>query len=242
MAVDLFGLPADYTPLLTFAEQHGLFVVSDAAQSFGAQYHNRRVGTFGAATATSFFPAKPLGCYGDGGAILTDDDRLADVMRSIRLHGKGGDKYDIVRVGINGRLDTLQAAILLEKLEIFEDEIERRQIVADRYTAGLGSVVKTPRVAQGFGSVWAQYTVRVPAPKRDPLAKALMKRGIPTQVYYPKPLHEQAAYKNYPVATGGVKVATRLTQEVLSLPMHPYLDVAVQDRVVEEICAAMRGG
>ena len=232
MAVDLFGQPADYDRLLPFAHEHGLFVVADAAQSFGSTYKGRRAGTFGLATATSFFPAKPLGCYGDGGAIFTDDDTLADGMKSIRLHGKGSDKYDIVRVGINGRLDTLQAAILLEKLAIFEDEIVARQRVAQRYTAALHNVIKVPVVPAGLTSVWAQYTLTVSGGKRDGLMKALAGRGIPAMVYYPRGLHEQTAYRGCPVATGGVPVAARLPQDVLSLPMHPYLDEVTQDRVI----------
>ena len=235
MAVDLFGQPADYDRLLPFAQEHDLFVVSDAAQSFGSTYKGRRAGTFGLATATSFFPAKPLGCYGDGGAIFTDDDALAEAMKSIRLHGKGSDKYDIVRVGINGRLDTLQAAILLEKLAIFEDEIAARQRVAQRYTAALHNVIKVPEVPTGLTSVWAQYTLTVPGGKRDALMKALAGRGIPTMVYYPRGLHEQTAYRDCPVAVGGVPVAARLPQEVLSLPMHPYLDEVTQGRVIAAV-------
>ena len=241
MAVDLFGLPADYDALLPFAKEHGLFVVADAAQSFGAAYKGRRVGGFGLATATSFFPAKPLGCYGDGGAIFTGDDGLAEVMRSIRLHGKGDDKYDIVRVGINGRLDTMQAAILLEKLAIFEDEIAARQRVAQRYTAGLHNHVKVPEVPNGLNSVWAQYTLTIPAGKRDGLGKALAGRGIPTMVYYPRGLHEQTAYQHYPVASGGVPVSARLPREVLSLPMHPYLDQETQSRVIAAVAEGLAG-
>ena len=239
MAVDLFGLPADYDSLLPFAREHSLFVVADAAQSFGASYRGRRVGGFGLATATSFFPAKPLGCYGDGGAIFTEDDGLADVMRSIRLHGKGDDKYDIVRVGINGRLDTLQAAILLEKLAIFDDEIAARQRVARRYSDGLHHVVKVPEVPSETTSVWAQYTLTIAGGKRDAVSKSLAARGVPTMVYYPRGLHEQTAYRHYPVATGGVPVATRLPREVLSLPMHPYLETATQDRIIAEVLAAL---
>ena len=238
MAVDLFGLPADYRALLPAAEAEGLFVVADAAQSFGARARGQRTGTFGLATATSFFPAKPLGCYGDGGAIFTDDDGLAEVMRSIRLHGKGGDKYDIVRVGINGRLDTLQAAILIEKLAIFEDEIAARQAVADRYSRGLRELGGTPGVPDGMASVWAQYTLTVPGGRRDGLAKALAAKGIPTMVYYPRGLHEQTAYRHHPLPEGGVPVATRLPRDVLSLPMHPYLDAATQDRIIAEVMAA----
>jgi dTDP-4-amino-4,6-dideoxygalactose transaminase len=228
IAVDLFGLPADYRALHTFARDHGLWVLADAAQSFGASQ-----GTFGDITATSFFPAKPLGCYGDGGAIFTDDDRLAEVMASIRLHGKGDDKYDIVRVGVNGRLDTLQAAILIEKLAIFEGELAARQRVAARYTAALADVVAVPAVPAGAQSAWAQYTIRVPAERRAGIAKALQADGVPTNTYYPRPLHHQTAYRHFPISGHGLPVAERLSLEVLSLPMHPYLRADDQDRIVE---------
>jgi dTDP-4-amino-4,6-dideoxygalactose transaminase len=235
IVADLFGLPADYDAILAFAERHGLFVVADAAQSFGASSQGRRVGTFGLATATSFFPAKPLGCYGDGGAILTDDDALATALDSIRAHGKGTQKYDIVRIGINGRLDTLQAAILIEKLKIFPEEIEARQQVADRYRLALSGLVGVPRVPAGSKSVWAQYTVRVPAHLRDTLAEALRNEGIPTAVYYPTPVHHQVAYRHFPVAFGGLRVAERLPTEVLSLPMHAYLSQQDQHRIVKSV-------
>jgi dTDP-4-amino-4,6-dideoxygalactose transaminase len=241
MPVDLFGQPADYDALLPIAEEHGMLVLSDAAQSFGAETRGRKVGQIGHVVATSFFPAKPLGCYGDGGAIFTADDTLADVVRSIRLHGRGGDKYDIVRVGINGRIDTLQAAILIEKLEIFRDEIARRQQIARRYQAGLDNVVVVPRIPADVLSVWAQFTVVVPNGRRDELAAALQKRGIPTAVYYPRPLHEQTAFSVYPVSKAGVPVAERLAMEVLSLPMHPYLAAHQQDRIIDAIVSAVNG-
>ena len=197
---------------------------------------------FGAVTATSFFPAKPLGCYGDGGAIFTGDPDLATRMESIRLHGKamGADKYAIERIGVNGRLDTLQAAILIEKLAIFEEEIELRNSVAARYAEGLGDAVITPEVPRDAQSVWAQYTIRVPAGHRDRLAADLKAGGIPTAVYYPRPLHHQAAYRGYPVSMEGVPISERLSLEVLSLPMHPYLGPAQQDRVIDAIVALMR--
>ena len=239
MAVDLYGLCADYDALLPIADAHGLFVISDAAQSFGAGYRGRKSGCFGLATATSFFPAKPLGCYGDGGAIFTDDDALASDLRSIRLHGKGADKYDIVRVGVNSRLDTMQAAILLAKLDIFPSEIEARQRVADRYSEGLHNIVTVPRVTAGLASVWAQYTIRVPEQQRDALMKRLAAVGVPTAVYYPRGLHEQPAYSHCPVGTTGVQVAASLAREVLSLPMHPYLSDATVDRIVGDVHEAM---
>jgi dTDP-4-amino-4,6-dideoxygalactose transaminase len=241
IAVDLFGLAADYVPIEAFASAHGLWVMADAAQSFGASAGSRRAGQFGRVTAASFFPAKPLGCYGDGGAIFTEDDELAAVMKSIRLHGKGegADKYDIVRIGINGRLDTLQAAILIEKLAIFTDEISARNQVADRYTAALQGHVITPPVAAGSTSVWAQYTVRVPGGRRDAVRATLDAQGIPTMVYYPKPLHHQKAYGHYAVAGNGLPVSERLPAEVLSLPMHPYLDEATQDRIIAGLIDAL---
>lgn len=239
MPVDLFGQMADYDGIRQFAEKHGLIVLSDAAQSYGARHGDARTGQMGHVTATSFFPAKPLGCYGDGGAIFTDDDALAKVMRSILLHGKGGDKYDIVRVGINGRLDTLQAAILIEKLKIFPDEIEARNRVAARYTAKLAGRVAVPAVRQGLTSVWAQYTVRLPAERRDDVAKALAAQKIPTAVYYPRPLHHQPAFKDHVLAEGGAPVSERLCKEVLSLPMHPYLGEAQQDRVIKALLGAI---
>jgi dTDP-4-amino-4,6-dideoxygalactose transaminase len=232
--VDLFGQPADYRRIIPIAAEHDLFVLADAAQSFGAALDNRRVGTFGQATATSFFPAKPLGCYGDGGAIFTDDDDLAQVMRSLRVHGQGSDKYDNVRIGMNGRLDTMQAAILIEKLAVFEDEIVARQRVADRYNAGLADMVKVPRLAHGATSVWAQYTLVLD--NRDQVAASLKAAGVPTAIYYPIPLSQQTGYRHYPSAPGGVPASEALSTKVLSLPMHPYLEPAVQDRIV----AAMR--
>jgi len=236
--VDLFGQSADHDAVAAVAEAEGLFVLDDAAQGFGASYKGRRLGTFGLATATSFFPAKPLGCFGDGGAIFTDDAALAETLRSIRVHGQGADKYDNVRLGLTGRLDTMQAAILIEKLKIFEDEIEARNKVADRYARGLGNVVTVPRLSSGCNSVWAQYTIRLPkGTDREGFAAALKAQGIPTAIYYTKSMHQQTAYRNFPVADGGLPVSERLSDDVISLPMHAYLDEATQDRIV----AAVRG-
>src|SRR5712671_2731254 len=237
--VDLFGQPADYDRIMPIAEAEGLFVLDDAAQSFGATYQNRRIGALAPATATSFFPAKPLGCYGDGGAVLTDDEELAQVMRSVRVHGEGRDKYDCVRIGLNGRLDTIQAAILIEKLKIFPDEIVARERVARRYSAGLADVAIVPKLAGGSTSVWAQYTIRLAAGKRDALAAALNPQGIPTAVYYAKPVHVQEAYKRFPVAEGGLAVSERLADEVISLPMHAYLDEPTQDRIIGAVRRAL---
>jgi dTDP-4-amino-4,6-dideoxygalactose transaminase len=237
--VDLFGQPADFDAILPVAEAEGLFVLDDAAQGFGASYKGRRLGTFGLATATSFFPAKPLGCFGDGGAVFTDDAALADKLRSIRVHGQGSDKYDNIRLGMTARLDTMQAAILIEKLKIFDDEIAARNRIAQRYANGLDNVVAVPRVADGCTSIWAQYTVRVPGGRRDALAEALKAQGVPTMIYYPKSLHQQTAYKHFPVADGGVAVSEQLSQDVLSLPMHAYLDEPTQDRIVKAVRDAL---
>lgn len=238
--VDLFGHPADYEALLPFARQHGLWVLCDAAQACGATYKGKPIGSFGMATTTSFFPAKPLGCYGDGGAIFTDDEELAAVIRSLRVHGQGTDKYDNVRIGLNGRLDTLQAAVLIEKLKIFPDEIRARQRVADRYKAALSDFVTTPSVAPGCTSVWAQYTIRVKPAQRDSIVAALKAQGVPTAIYYPKPLHRQTAYRSYPIAGGTLPACDKLAGEVLSLPMHPYMDAETQDFICNAVVAAIR--
>jgi dTDP-4-amino-4,6-dideoxygalactose transaminase len=236
--VDLFGQPADHDAIDAIAEAEGLFVLNDAAQSFGASYKGRRLGTFGLATTTSFFPAKPLGCFGDGGAIFTDDDELAATLRSIRVHGQGSDKYDNIRIGLTARLDTVQAAILIEKLKIFEDEIVARNAVADRYARGLGNLVTVPRVASGRDSIWACYTIRLPkGTDRDRFVADLKAQGIPTAIYYPKSIHQQTAYREFPVADGGLPVCESLSADVVSLPIHAYLDEATQERII----AAVRG-
>jgi len=236
--VDLFGQSADHDAIGAIAAEEGLFVLDDAAQGFGASYKGRRLGTFGLATATSFFPAKPLGCFGDGGAIFTDDAELAQTLRSIRVHGQGLDKYDNVRLGLTARLDTMQAAILIEKLKIFEDEISARNKIAERYSRALGNVVTVPRLAKGCTSIWAQYTIRLPAgTDRDGFAAALKAQGIPTSIYYAKSMHQQTAYSGFPVADGGLPVSESLSSDVISLPMHAYLDEPTQDRII----AAVRG-
>ena len=240
MPVDLFGQSADHDAIGAIAASEGLFVLDDAAQGFGASYKGRRIGTFGLATATSFFPAKPLGCFGDGGAIFTDDAELAAMLRSIRVHGQGSDKYDNVRLGLTARLDTVQAAILIEKLKIFEDEIAARNVVAERYARGLGNIVTVPRLAAGCTSVWAQYTIRLPeGTDRDGFAAALKAQGIPTAIYYPKSMHQQTAYRDFPVADGGLPVSERLSEDVISLPMHAYLDAATQERVIQAVRGAL---
>jgi dTDP-4-amino-4,6-dideoxygalactose transaminase len=238
--VDLFGLPADHDAVAAVAKSAGLFVLDDAAQGFGASYKGRALGSFGHATATSFFPAKPLGCYGDGGAVLTDDDAMAEALISLRVHGQGSDKYDNVRIGLTSRLDTIQAAILIEKLKIFPDEIAARDRAARYYAQALADLVAVPAVPAGLTSVWAQYTIRIAAGRRDQVAAALKAEGVPTAIYYPIPLHRQQAYKHYPMGAGGLLVSDRLAADVLSLPMHAYLDAATQDRIVDALRRALR--
>ena len=231
--VDLFGQSADHDAVAKVAAEEGLFVLDDAAQSFGATYKGKRLGTFGLATATSFFPAKPLGCFGDGGAIFTDDAAHAEALRSVRVHGQGSEKYDNIRLGLTGRLDTMQAAILIEKLAILEEEMEARQKVADRYAQGLGDVVKAARNLGHGRSAWAQYAIETP--KRDGLKAHLQENGIPSVIYYVKPLHAQVAYSHHPRTPTGLKVSEELPNRILCLPMHPYLGEADQDRIIETI-------
>lgn len=232
--VDLFGLTADYDAIGAIAAREGISVISDSAQGFGATYQGKRSGTLGDITTTSFFPAKPLGCYGDGGALFTDSDEWADLLRSMRFHGKGADKYDNVRLGMNSRLDTLQAAILLEKLAVFDDELAVRQAAADRYTAALGNRVTVPHIPEGLSSAWAQYTIRAPmgmdrANLRDRLAAA----GVPTNVYYPTPMHRLSAYAAFPHDPAGLNDSEEAADMVLSLPISGYLSSAHQERVVK---------
>jgi dTDP-4-amino-4,6-dideoxygalactose transaminase len=238
--VDLFGQPADHDAIAAVAKAEGLFVLDDAAQAFGASYRGRKLGTVAPATATSFFPAKPLGCYGDGGAVLTDDPDLAETLRSLRVHGQGSDKYDNVRIGLTSRLDTIQAAVLIEKLKIFSDEIEARDRIARRYAAGLLDVAIVPAIPDGLTSVWAQYTIRLKPGLRDAFAAKLKAQGIPTAIYYPKPLHRLEAYRHFPVVDNGIPATDRLAEEVISLPMHAYLDAPTQDRVIEAVRTALK--
>ncbi len=228
--VDLFGQPAAYDPINALAREHGLFVLEDAAQSMGATYKGKRAGSLAEVAGTSFFPAKPLGCYGDGGAIFTDDDRLADILRSIRVHGKGAHKYDNIRVGLNGRMDTLQAAIVLAKLEVFDQEVAARQQVAARYTDSLKEVVEVPYVAPECTSVWAQYSVL--SDRRADLQQKLQAAGIPSVVYYPLPLHLQQAFAHLGYQHGDFPVSEEAAARIFSLPMHPYLTPATQERIV----------
>lgn len=238
--VDLFGLPADYDRIHAVAAAEGLFVLADAAQSFGAIYKGRRVGSLGHASTTSFFPSKPLGCYGDGGAVFADDPVFAKTVVCVRVHGEGAHKYDNVRIGLTARLDTMQAAVLLQKISIFEEENAARDRIARRYNEALDDAVIVPRVPDGMTSVWAQYTIRLRPGAREDFAAALRAQGIPTAIYYPKPLHHQDAYRRFPQAEGGLPVSERLAQEVISLPMHPYLDEATQDYIVAAVRGAIR--
>jgi len=238
--VNLFGQAAEYGALLPIAAEHGLLVLEDAAQSFGAEYRGQKSCALGChAAATSFFPAKPLGCYGDGGAIFTEDDALAEVLRSIRAHGKGSDKYDNVRIGLNGRLDTLQAAILLAKLAIFSEEIQMRQQIARAYTEELAAIpgITPPRIADGNLSVWAQYCILVADGRRDAVAARLKERGIPTNIYYPTPMHMLAAFKDLGYAPDSMPVSLAASRDILALPFHPYMteaDVIAVSRALKE--------
>jgi dTDP-4-amino-4,6-dideoxygalactose transaminase len=238
--VDIFGLPADYDAILTIASRHGLAVIEDAAQSFGGEYKGRKTCTFGEIACTSFFPAKPIGCYGDGGMCFTDDDRLAALMRSLRVHGQGNDKYENIRIGINGRLDTLQAAILLAKFDIFPEEIELRQEAAGRYASLLKSDAApiTPHVPDGYKSAWAQYSVLAKdSEHRAFLQKRLKDTDIPTAIYYPKPLHLQTAFVGLGYKPGAFPVSEDVATRIFSLPMHPYLTESDQRKIASSLTA-----
>ncbi|MDX1483531.1 MAG: DegT/DnrJ/EryC1/StrS family aminotransferase [Alphaproteobacteria bacterium] len=245
IAIDLFGQPADYPALQKIATAHDLWLMSDAAQSFGASLNGAKVGTLTKLTTTSFFPSKPLGCYGDGGAIFTDSEEIATEVRSRRQHGQGEDRMTHVRIGMNGRLDTVQAAILLEKLAILDDELKARDRIAARYSERLADLVHVPTVARGRTSAWAQYTVRLRRMERDIVRDFLEKDGIPTAIYYHTALHHHAPYTGYPRADGGLPVSEKLARTVLSLPMHPYLEPDLQDRIIDSLRTAIetvRGG
>ena len=235
--VDLFGQAADYDALRAIAVEHGLWVLGDAAQSFGAHYKGKALGTCADITATSFYPSKPLGCYGDGGALFTDDEETAKRLRQVRVHGQSSDRNENVRIGLTGRLDSIQAAVLLEKLVIFDAEIAERNAVAARYNEGLTGAVITPALAEGNTSVWAQYTVT--SPRRDRIAATLKAQNIPTAIYYLRPIHTQPPYRGCPVASGGLPVTERMASQVISLPMHPYLTSEAQDRVIAAVHTAV---
>lgn len=238
ITVDLYGQAADYDSIDPIAKTHGLWIMADAAQSFGGTYKGRKIGTLAETTTTSFFPAKALGCYGDGGAVFTNDENLYNLLQSIRIHGQGEHKYQNLRIGINGRCDTIQAAILIEKLAIYPEEILLRQKIADRYSEGLRDVATTPYVEKDCQSVWHQYTVKIEPDKRKGIMDSLAKEGIPTMIHYAIPLHHQEAYKHYPCATESLPVSESLAQSVLCLPMHPYLELDIQDHIIKSFCEA----
>jgi len=233
MGVDLFGRPADWPTLNTIAETESMVLIADAAQAFGGEIAGKKIGTLAPITTTSFFPAKPLGCYGDGGAIFTDDDELAAALRSLRVHGQGKAKYETVRIGVNSRLDTLQAAILLPKLRVYAQEMQRRDELAARYNSLLQGMVITPRQDADIGSAWAQYTIRTS--ERDRLQAGLKQAGIPSAVYYPLPMHLQPAYKVFGDGAGSLPVSEKMCSEVLSLPMNPYWKTGDAERVCSEV-------
>lgn len=234
MPVDLFGQPADYAALNALASTEGMTVLSDAAQSFGAKLGDKMVGSLTDITATSFYPSKPLGCYGDGGAIFTDNDELADVLKSIRSHGKGAHKYDVVRVGVNGRLDSIQAAVLSSKLSIFESELAERERVAKCYDEALADVVQVPVRVPNSRCAWAQYTIRTS--DREGLQAACKEAGVPTMVFYPVPMHLQNAYEAYGDGKGSLPMSEEASYEVVSLPMNPYLT----KEQIDAVCSAIK--
>jgi len=232
--VDLFGQPAAYQAIQALADKYHLFVLEDAAQSFGASQKGKKAGALARVAATSFFPAKPLGCYGDGGMIFTDSKEMQEQLLSIRVHGQGADKYTNVRIGINGRMDSLQAAVLLAKMDIFPEEIEMRQQVAARYSRMLAGMVKVPKVLNENISAWAQYSVL--HPRRDEIIKKLRENGIPTAIYYPIPLHLQEAFTELGYRKNDFPIAEKIAGEIFSLPMHPYLAAAEQEFIAKIVC------
>ena len=240
MAIGLFGQPANLPAIEAFAARSGLWLLDDAAQSFGASWADKPVGQFGNVTATSFFPAKPLGCYGDGGAVFTKDEKIAEITRSCRVHGQGSDKYENVNIGMTARLDTMQAAILLAKLEIFDDELVKRQQVAEMYQKLLDDVAQAPQLAPSAISSWAQYVIRLPRETdREAIQAAMREQGVPTAIYYPRPMHTQPIYKRYPVTLSGLSLTEKIAHDVLALPMHPYLEKQTQIQVVAALQNAL---
>lgn len=237
MAVDLFGLPANYPAIRTIADSHHLLILEDGAQGFGGAVDGKRNCSFGDISTTSFFPAKPLGCYGDGGACFTDNDKWAALIGSYRMHGKGASKYENVRIGMNSRLDTIQAAILQVKLQAFDKELAAINKAAAEYTARLADIVETPAVPAGFQSSWAQYTIKLNSnAERNGLQAYLKGLGIPSMVYYPCPLHRQIAYRNSGQPESGYPVADNLCDTVLSLPIHPYISLGE----ITDVCNAIK--
>ncbi|MDE1986120.1 MAG: DegT/DnrJ/EryC1/StrS family aminotransferase [Alphaproteobacteria bacterium] len=239
MPVDLFGQPADYRAIEPISKREGLKLLCDTAQGFGGKIDGRVTGNIGDAASTSFFPAKPLGCYGDGGAVFTNDGDLVELLRSIQVHGQGTDKYENVRIGMNSRLDTIQAAILIEKLKIFSEEIDLREAVARRYNANLGKSnrIRIPNVIAGAQSTWAQYVIQVP--NREKVQAELKAKGVPTAVYYPIPLSVQKGYAKFPGVP--IPAAEKICKTVVALPMHPYLDAETQDRIIAAVLDSVGG-
>ena len=236
MPVDLFGLPARYRLIEKFTKEKNLMVIEDAAQGFGGKINERRAGSFGDVAGTSFFPAKPLGCYGDGGAIFTNNDELAEKMKSIRVHGGGKDKYQNERIGINGRLDSIQAAILLEKIELFDKELSFRNKAAKFYTQNINKMFISPHVPDKYYSSWAQYSIITPHHiNRDKIIEKLKENGIPSMVYYRIPIHLQKGYAHFGNKIGEFAVSENISKKILSLPMHPYLDEETQNKVIKAI-------
>jgi dTDP-4-amino-4,6-dideoxygalactose transaminase len=231
MAVDLFGLPANYPEIQKLANKYDLKIIEDAAQGFGGEINGQRVGSFGDIATTSFFPAKPLGCYGDGGAIFTDNEQYAELIKSYRVHGKGTDKYDNVHIGMNSRLDTIQAAILLEKLAEFPQELINRNKVATKYETELSERINTPKVPEGYVSSWAQYTIV--SNNRDQAIAQYKKQGIPTMIYYATCMHQQTALNDLGYKKGDFPIAEKLAKSVFSLPMHPYMKDQNYQKIIE---------
>jgi dTDP-4-amino-4,6-dideoxygalactose transaminase len=237
IAVDLFGLPANYPAIQEIADNYGLKVIEDAAQGFGGALDDKKTGSFGDIATTSFFPAKPLGCYGDGGAVFTNNDDLASMIRSLRVHGKGMDKYDNIRIGLNSRLDTIQAAILIEKLSAFPHELNLRQNIAKIYSGALNKKYHCPIVPSGYTSSWAQYTIRAKKGGRDEPMVRLKENGIPSLIYYRKNMHEQTAFKNFGNSIDNLLVAEEMAKSVFSLPMHPYMQETDQQIIIDKLCS-----
>tara|TARA_R110002096_G_scaffold432240_1_gene648624 strand:+ start:37356 stop:38477 length:1122 start_codon:yes stop_codon:yes gene_type:complete len=241
MPVDLFGLPADFDAINSISQEYSLLVLDDACQGYGGIYKGKSIGSIGDAAATSFFPAKPLGCYGDGGATFTNDSELYEKMLSIRVHGQGENRYHNVRLGLNARMDTIQAAILLQKLSIFPDELIARDKIAQKYNDAFEGIAITPTVPEGYSSSWAQYTLCIQKGERERVTKMLGEKGIPTAVYYPIPLHKQPGYVNYPSAAESLPICEDLCERVFSLPMHPYLEDDDQQKVIDAVISVLKG-
>lgn len=241
MAVDLFGQPADYNEIEAITKENDLWLLCDSAQSFGAEHLDQKIGMIGDATTTSFFPAKPLGCYGDGGAVFTEDSELHEKLVSLRIHGQNKqDKYNNIHIGINGRMDTIQAAVLLEKLKIFPDELTARDRAASLYNEALKDHVQTPHIDEGKKSAWAQYSILLPEnASRDKVIEKLKSEGVPTAIYYPIPLHQQKAYEQYLSASKSLDVSEKISKSIMSLPMHPYLTADLIEFISDKVIKAL---